>query len=135
MSDPRDVLERATTIAVVGASTTPGKAAYAIPRTLLAAGFRMIPVHPRASEVHGQRAFPTLAAVPEPIDLVDVFRPAAEAPGVARQAVAVGAWGVWLQLGIVSPEARQIAEEGGLDYIEDLCIGVEVVDLGIRKRG
>jgi predicted CoA-binding protein len=133
MSDSRAVLEGATTIAVVGASTTPGKAAYAIPRTLLAAGYRMIPVHRTAREIHGQRAYPNLAAVPEPIDLVDVFRPAAEAPGVTRQAVAVGAKAVWLQLGIVSAEARRIAEDAGLDYIEDLCIGVEVVDLGIRK--
>jgi uncharacterized protein len=135
MSDPRAVLEAATTIAVVGASTKPGKAAYAIPRTLLAAGYRMIPVHRTASEIHGQRAYPNLAAVSEPIDLVDVFRPAAEAAGVAGQAVAVGAKAVWLQLGIVSTEARRIAEEAGVDYIEDLCIGVEVVVLGIRKGG
>ncbi|HSS08515.1 MAG TPA: CoA-binding protein [Acidimicrobiales bacterium] len=135
MSDPRQMLEAATTIAVVGASTTPGKAAYAIPRTLLAAGFRMIPVHLTASEIHGQRVYPRLAEIPEPVDLVDVFRPAAEAPGVARQAVAIGAKGVWLQLGIISAEARSIAEGGGLEYIEDLCIGVEVVELGIVKKG
>ncbi len=133
MTDPRAVLESATVIAVVGASTMPGKAAYAIPRTLLAAGYRMIPVHLTAERIHGQPAYPSLAAVPEPINLVDVFRPPAEAAGVARQAVAVGAKGLWLQLGIVSAEARRIAEEAGLDYIEDLCIGVEVVNFGIRK--
>jgi predicted CoA-binding protein len=133
MPDPGAVLEAATTIAVVGASTTPGKAAYAIPRTLLAAGFRMIPVNPRADEIHGQKAYPTLADVPEPVDLVDLFRPAAEAPGLAREAVAIGAKGLWLQLGIVSAEARRIAEEAGLDYFEDLCVGVEVVERGIRK--
>jgi predicted CoA-binding protein len=135
MSDPGALLEATTTIAVVGASTNPGKAAYAIPRTLLAAGYRMIPVHRTAREIHGQRAYPNLAAVPEPIDLVDVFRPAAEAPGVASQAVAVGAKAVWLQLGIVSAEARRIAEEAGVDYIEDRCIGVDVVYLGIKKGG
>jgi uncharacterized protein len=135
MSDPRAMLEAATTIAVVGASTTPGKAAYAIPRTLLAAGFRMIPVHLTASEIHGQRVYPTLADIPEPVDLVDVFRPSAEAPAVARQAVAIGAKGLWLQLGIVSAEARRIAEAAGLDCIEDLCMGVEVVELGIGKKG
>jgi predicted CoA-binding protein len=133
MTDPGAVLEAATTIAVVGASTTPGKAAYAIPRTLLAAGFRMIPVHLTASEIHGQKAYRTLADVPEPVDLVDLFRPAAEAPGLARQAVEIGAKGLWLQLGIVSAEARRIAEAAGLDYIEDLCIGVEVVQRGILK--
>jgi hypothetical protein len=133
MSDPRAILEAATTIAVVGASTKPGKAAYAIPRTLLAAGYHMIPVHLTATEIHGQRAYPNLAAIGEPVDLVDVFRPAAEAPGVVAQAVAIGANAVWLQLGIVSAEARRIAEAAGLDYVEDLCIGVEVVDLGIRK--
>jgi predicted CoA-binding protein len=133
MPDPGAVLEAATTIAVVGASTTPGKAAYAIPRTLVAAGFRMVPVNPRADEIHGQKAYPTLADVPEPVDLVDVFRPAAEGPGLARQAVAIGARGLWLQLGIVSAEARRIAEEAGLDYVEDLCIGIEVVERGIYK--
>jgi uncharacterized protein len=135
MTDPGAVLGATRTIAVVGASTTPGKAAYAIPRTLLAAGFRMIPVHRTAPEIHGQRAYPTLADVPEPVDLVDLFRPAAEAPELARQAVAIGAKGLWLQLGITSTEARRIAEEAGLDYIEDLCIGVEVVQRGIRKDG
>jgi predicted CoA-binding protein len=135
MSDPRAMLEAATTIAVVGASSTPGKAAYAIPRTLLAAGFRMIPVHLTASEIHGQRVYPRLADIPVPVDLVDVFRPSAEAPGVARQAVAIDAKGLWLQLGIVSAEARRIAEAAGLDYIEDLCMGVEVVELGILKKG
>jgi uncharacterized protein len=133
MTDPRAVLESAATIAVVGASATPGKAAYAIPRTLLAAGFRMIPVHRTAVEIHGQKAYPTLADVSEPVDLVDLFRPAGEAPEFARQAVAIGAKGLWLQLGIVSPEARRIAEAAGLDYVEDLCIGVEAVALGIRK--
>jgi predicted CoA-binding protein len=135
VTDPRALLGTATTIAVVGASTTPGKAAYAIPRTLLAAGFRMIPVHLTAREIHGRQAYPTLADVPEPVDLVDLFRPAAEAPEFARQAVAIGAKGLWLQLGIVSAEARRIAEAAGLDYVEDLCIGVEVVQLGIHKGG
>jgi uncharacterized protein len=135
MTDPRTLLETANTIAVVGASTTPGKAAYAIPRTLLAAGFRMIPVHRTAGEIHGQKAYPTLADVPEPVDLVDLFRPATEAPEFARQAVSIGAKGLWLQFGIVSAEARRIAEAAGLEYIEDLCIGVEVVELGIHKGG
>lgn len=119
----RDLLETSTTIAVVGASTDPGKAAHRIPARLLAAGYTVIPVHPTAGEVLGRRAYPTLADVPVPIDIVDVFRPAEEAPGVAEQAVAVGARAVWLQLGIVSPDARAIATNAGLTYIEDLCIG------------
>jgi uncharacterized protein len=134
VSDPRDMLERATTIAVVGMSTMPWKAAHRIPADLVDAGFTVIPVHPTATEILGLTAYPRLADVPVPIDLVDVFRPPAEAADVARQAVAVGAGGVWLQLGITSPEARAVAEAAGLDYVEDRCIGVERRAAGIVKR-
>jgi predicted CoA-binding protein len=117
-------LSAAETIAVVGLSRDPAKAAHAVPANLQAAGFRIIPVHPSADELLGERVYRSLTDIPERVDLVDVFRPAREAPGIARQAVAIGAKTLWLQQGIVSPEARRIAAEGGLDYIEDRCIAV-----------
>jgi predicted CoA-binding protein len=118
-------LSAAETIAVVGLSRDPAKAAHAVPANLQAAGFRIIPVHPSADELLGERVYRSLTdIIPERVDLVDVFRPAREAPGIARQAVAIGAKTLWLQQGIVSPEARRIAAEGGLDYIEDRCIAV-----------
>lgn len=125
MTDPVTLLKNAKTIAVVGCSATPGKDAHEIPKLMLAHGYDIIPVNPSAPEIFGRRAYKTLAEVPVPIDIVDVFRPAAEAPEVARQAVAVGAKALWLQLGLVSDEARRIAEAAGLAYVEDRCLKVE----------
>src|SRR5579872_5949151 len=119
-----EVLERARTIAVVGASRDPGKAGGSVPEGLQRRGFRIIPINPYADTLFGERVYRTLLEVPEKIDLVDVFRPAGDAPEIARQAVAVGARALWLQLDIRSDEARRIAEEAGLDYIEDECTAV-----------
>lgn len=130
---PRSILERCAVIAVVGLSTNPGKAAHAVPAAMQAAGFRVIPVHPTATEILGECAYPTLEDVPEPVELVNVFRPAAEAPEIARQAVRIGARAIWVQLGLRSPAAREIAEEGGLDYVEDRCIAVERARYAVTK--
>lgn len=134
----RRLLQAHDTVAVVGLSTRPHKAAHAIPRMLQACGFRVVPVHPRADEILGERAYPRLADLPADLReaplLVDVFRPAAEAPGVTRDAIAAGADAVWLQLGIASEEARRLATDAGLAYVEDRCIGVDVQHLGVRKR-
>jgi predicted CoA-binding protein len=121
---PREILETATTIAVVGASRSPEKAAGSVPLAMQAHGFRIIPVNPYADELFGERVHRSLADIPEHVDIVDVFRPAAEAASVARQAVAIGAGAVWLQQDIVSEEARRVAEEAGADYVEDFCIAV-----------
>lgn len=134
MDDPAEILERSRTIAVVGMSTDPAKAAYSVPAELQAAGFRIVPVNPNAAEILGETAYASLADVPDPIDVVEVFRPAEEAPDVARQAVEIGAKAVWLQEGIRSAEARRIANEAGLDYVEDRCMGVERFLRGIVKR-
>jgi len=128
----RALLADATTIAVVGASTDPTKAASRIPALLIEAGYTVIPVHPTAREILAQPVYATLADVPVPIDIVDVFRPAAEAPGIAEQAAAVGARALWLQLGITSIEARQIADRAGMTYLEDICIGETARRLGAR---
>ncbi len=132
MRDARTILEQARTIAVVGCSTSPGKAAHTIPARLQSYGFRIIPVHPSAEEILGQQVYARLEDIPEPVDLVDVFRPAAEAPGIAEAAVEVGAPALWLQLGISSPEARAIAEAADLDYVEDRCTGADASRWGIR---
>lgn len=127
-------LRAAGTIAVVGLSRDPRKEAHSVPATLHAAGFRIIPVNPSAGELLGQKVYRSLEDIPEPVDLVDVFRPAAEAPGIARQAVAIGAKTLWLQEGIVSPQARRIAEDGGLTYVEDRCIAVVRALAGITRN-
>jgi predicted CoA-binding protein len=119
-----EVLASAKTIAVVGASRDPRKAGGSVPEGLQRRGFRIIPINPFADELFGERVYRKLADVPEEIDLVDVFRPAADAPDIARQAVAIGAKALWLQEDIRSAEARRIAEGAGLDYVEDECTAV-----------
>lgn len=125
MGDPKAILERVRVVAVVGCSTDPAKAAHRIPAQLQAAGFRVIPVHPTADEILGERVYRSLRDIPEPVDLVDVFRPGPETPPIARDAVAIGASALWLQLGITSVESRAIARAGGLDYVEDRCTGAD----------
>jgi len=119
----RQLLTDATTIAMVGASSDPDKASYGIMQKLQSVGYRVIPVNPRETEILGERAYPSLVDVPERIDIVDVFRRAEDAPGIADEAVAVGAKALWLQTGIVSEEAAARAEAGGLIVVMDACIG------------
>ena len=121
---PQEILESATTVAVVGASRDPAKEAGSVPGIMQEHGFRVIPVNPYADELLGERVYRSLRDIPEPVDIVDVFRPSAEAADVARQAASIGAGAVWLQQDIVSAEARRIAEDSGMDYVEDLCIAV-----------
>ncbi|MDG4833516.1 CoA-binding protein [Solwaraspora sp. WMMD1047] len=125
MRDPQQILADSAVIAVVGASRDPLKAAHRVPLQMRRNGWRIIPVSPAGGELFGEKVYPTLADIPHPVDLVDVFRPAEEAPEVVRAAVAIGAPAVWLQLGIVSAEARKIATEAGIDYVEDHCMAVE----------
>jgi uncharacterized protein len=93
-------------------------------RYLLENGYRVIPVRPLVPEVLGVRCVGSLPEIEEPIDIVDVFRRAEFCPQIAQEAVAVGAKALWLQLGILSPEARAIAELAGLDYVEDECAAI-----------
>ncbi len=118
-------------IAVVGASNAGHKAAHTVPAHMQRHGWRIIPVNPHEQTILGERVYPTLAEIPEPLGLVDVFRPAEDCADIARQAVAAGARALWLQLGIRSPEARRIAEDAGLRYVEDRCLVIEQRRLGI----
>ena len=119
---PAQILREAKTIAVVGASPKPDRPSHGVMRYLLAQGYRVIPVRPRdCDEVLGIPCVATLSELDEHVDLVDVFRRPEYTPDVAHEAVAIGAGALWLQLGIVSAEARAIAEAGGLDYVEDAC--------------
>jgi predicted CoA-binding protein len=119
---PQEILRDARTIAVVGASPRPWRPSHGVFGYLLEQGYNAIPVRPGdCDEVLGVPCVRTLAEIEEPIDLVDVFRRAEFCPDVALEAVAAGANAIWLQQGIVSPEAREIAEAAGLDYVEDAC--------------
>jgi predicted CoA-binding protein len=117
-------------IALVGASPKPDRPSHGVMRYLLAHGYRVIPVRPLdCDEVLGVPCVASLGEIDEPIDLVDVFRRLDACPGVVREAAAVGAKAVWLQLDLVSPEARAIAAEAGMDYVEDECTAI------VHRRG
>src|SRR3954471_23178260 len=119
----KQLLTDATTIAVVGASSNSEKASYGIMRKLQSAGYKVIPVNPRETEILGERSYPSLVDVPEPIDIVDVFRRAEDTPAIADEAVTIGAKALWLQTGIVSEDAAARAAAGGLTVVMDACIG------------
>ena len=131
MRTPGEIVRDSKTIAMVGASPNPDKPSHAVMRYLLAHGYRVIPVRPLdCDEVLGVPCVATLADVEEPIDLVDVFRRPEHCAGHAQEAVAAGAKALWLQLGIRSEEARRIATEAGLDYVEDECTAIVHRNLG-----
>ena len=135
-SDPdvKQLLTDATTIAMVGASSNPDKASYGIMQKLQSVGYRVIPVNPRETEILGERSYPSLADVPEHIDVVDVFRRAEDTPGIADEAVTIGAKTLWLQTGIVSEDAAARAVAGGLTVVMDACIGATHSLLQVPKK-
>ncbi|HJQ44659.1 MAG TPA: CoA-binding protein [Jatrophihabitantaceae bacterium] len=119
------ILSSYDTITVVGASSKPSRPGFYVPEHMQQRGWRIIPVNPFEREILGERAYPALADVPEQVGFVNVFRRSDATPDVARQAVAAGATALWLQLGIASVEARRIAEDAGLLYVENRCLIIE----------
>jgi predicted CoA-binding protein len=130
----RALLSSAKTIAVVGASSNPARPSHGIFRKLLSHGYRVIPVNPNESTVHGEKAYPSLEAVPDKVDIVDVFRRAEATPPVAESAVKIGARALWLQSGISNDEAAARAKAGGLAVVMDTCIGVELSLLQVPPK-
>jgi uncharacterized protein len=121
----RRVLGYARTVAIVGLSSNVLRASNFVAYYLKLHGARAIPINPREREVYGQKAYPSLRDVPEPIDVVDVFRQPSAVPAIAREAIEVGARALWLQFGVISPEGAAIAAEAGLDVVMDRCMKIE----------
>jgi uncharacterized protein len=119
----KQLLTDTTVIAMVGASSNPEKASNGIMRKLQHAGYRVIPVNPKETEILGERSYASLVDIPERIDIVDVFRRAEDTPAIADEAVTIGAKALWLQTGIVSEDAAARAKQGGLTVVMDKCIG------------
>jgi predicted CoA-binding protein len=130
----RQLLTTANTIAMVGASNNPDRAAYGIMEKLQHDGYKVIPVNPRETEILGERVYPTLADVPVPIDIVDVFRRPEDTPAIADEAVKVGAKALWLQTGIANEDTAARAEKGGLMVVMDACIGSAHTFLRVPKK-
>jgi predicted CoA-binding protein len=119
----RSIYADTKTIAVVGASGDESKPAHTIPSYLRSVGFKIIPVSPKGGELFGETVHTSLTEIDEPVDVVDVFRPSEEAPGIAREAAAIGAKVLWLQAGVWSDEAYAIASENGMKVVMDMCMG------------
>lgn len=119
------LLREAKTIAIVGLSTEKTKASNMVASYLLDKGYEVIPVHPKAQEILGRKAYPSVADIPFPVDIVDVFRPAEEADAIVEQAIQNGARAVWLQLRIINFPAADRAIEAGLQAVMDKCIKME----------
>lgn len=130
----KQILTDATTIAMVGASSNPEKGSYGIMQKLQKAGYRVIPVNPRETEILGERSYPSLVDVPERIDIVDVFRRAEDAPGIADEAATIGAKVLWLQSGIRSEDAAERAAKGGMVAVMDTCIGATHSLLRVQNK-
>ncbi|WP_059043826.1 CoA-binding protein [Paenibacillus rubinfantis] len=122
----KEILLNAGNIAVVGLSDKTDRTSYMVAQALQNNGYRIIPVNPTVSgEILGEKVYPSLSDIPEPVDIVNVFRRSEQTPPVAEEAVKIGARVLWLQQGIVSEEAYEIASKGGLTVIMDRCIKVE----------
>ena len=121
----RRILRDSHTIAMVGLSGNWFRPSFFAAKYMQAHGYRIIPVNPNYPEILGEKCYPELAAIPDSVDIVDVFRRPESTPELARQAVAIGAKILWLQLGVINAEAGQIAADGGLEVVMDRCVKIE----------
>ena len=125
----RHILKNSHTIAIVGLSADWWRPSYFAAKYMQEHGYRIIPVNPKYTEVLGEKCYPTLEAIPDAIDIVDVFRKSEDCAPIAKQAVAIGAKTLWLQLGVENVEAQQIAEAAGLAVVMNRCVKIEYARL------
>jgi uncharacterized protein len=129
IAELRRILKTNHTIAVVGLSADWYRPSYFAAKYMQEHGFRIIPVNPKYEEILGEKCYPNLKAIPEPVDIVDVFRKPDDCVPIAQDAVAIGAKVLWLQLGVVNEEAAHVAEAGGLEVVMDRCVKIEYARL------
>ena len=125
----RRILKENHTIAIVGLSADWYRPSYFAAKYMQEHGFRIIPVNPKYTEILGEKCYPDLKSIPEKIDMVDVFRKSADCAPIAKEAVAIGAKVLWLQLGVENDQAKAIAESGGVEFVENRCVKIEYARL------
>lgn len=132
VNDPATIarlLRASRTIAVVGLSSDPARPSYGVARSMQQHGYRIIPVNPHETQVLGETAYADLTSIPEPVDLVNIFRRPSEILAHVREAIAIGAPAIWLQLGVTNDQAIAEAVAAGLEVVADRCIAVEYRNL------
>ena len=125
MSVEADILRKYRTVAVVGLSSNPERPSHGVARYLQELGYRIIPVNPRESEVLGEKSYPDLCSIPEPVEVVDIFRQSRDVPRVVAEAIYIGAKAIWMQEGIMHEAAARRAQEAGLVVVMDRCMRTE----------
>jgi predicted CoA-binding protein len=127
----RDLLRSTKTIALVGASPDPNRASHAVMRYMIDLGYRVFPVNPNEKEILGMKVYASLKDIPEPVDMVDIFRKSELAGAVCDEAIAIGAKSVWLQLRVIDEEAAKRCEAAGLKVVMDRCPAIDMPRLGM----
>ena len=133
-ADIKKVLTTYRTVAIVGASPNPERPSYRVADFLKKEGFRVIPVTPNADNVVGEKAYPDLASIPVPVEVVDIFRRPEDVPPIVDEAIAIGAKAVWMQEGIVNEEAAAKARKAGLTVVMDHCMSKELLRRLSREK-
>ncbi|HEU5014538.1 MAG TPA: CoA-binding protein [Roseiflexaceae bacterium] len=119
------ILQQYRTIAMVGLSSNPFRPSHFAAIYMLAEGYNIIPVNPREKEILGRRCYPSLRDIPEPVEIVDIFRDPAAVPPIVEEAIEIGAKVIWMQLGVINEAAARRAREAGLEVVMDACVKIE----------
>jgi len=130
----RDLLTETKTIALVGASTNKDRPSHSVMAYMIDRGYKVIPVNPFEKEILGQKVYPTLADIPEPVDMVDIFRKAEDAGAICDEAISIGAKSVWLQLKVIDHAAAKRCEDAGLKVVMDRCPAIDMPRLGLGPK-
>lgn len=118
----KDILNSSKVIAIVGLSPNPNRPSHEVASYLIKQGYKIIPVNPNAREILGERCYPNLSSIPEPVDVVDIFRRSEEVPAIVEEAIKIGAKAIWMQEGIINEEGAARAKEAGLMVVMDRCM-------------